>query len=74
MNLPDLLLDIHPLHSLQVLALFQLPIVTRRGLFPTRCLLLTNHGLPCHAIKYVAPLRAESLEISSDIARRQVGG
>lgn len=74
MNLPDLLLDIHPLHSLQVLALFQLPIVTRRGLFPARCLLLANHGLPRHAVKYVAPLRAEPLEVGSDIASRQVGG
>lgn len=69
MNLPDLLFDIHPLHSLQILTLFQLPIITCRRLFSARCLLLANHGLPCHAIKYVAPLGAESLEIGSHIAR-----
>lgn len=74
MNLPDLLLDIHPLHSLHILALLQLPIVTQRSLFPARCLLLADHRLPCHAVKYVASLRAESLEIGSHITRRQVGG
>lgn len=74
MNLPDLLLDIHPLHSLQILALFQLSIVIRRCLLPAGCLLLANHGLTCHAVKYVAPLRAEPLEVGSHIARRQVSG
>ena len=74
MNLPDLLFDIHPLHSFHILALLQLPVIARRRLFPTRCLLLANHGLPCHAVEYIATLRSEPLEIGSHIARRQVGG
>lgn len=74
MNLPDLLLDIHPLHPLQILALLQLPVVAGRRLLPPRGLLLADDWLPRHTVEHIAPLRAEPLEIGGHVAGRQVGG
>lgn len=74
MNLPDLLLDIHPLHALQILTLFQLPVVTGRRLLPARGLLLADDGLARDAVEDIAPLRAEPLEVGGHVDGRQVGG
>lgn len=72
MNLPNLLVNVHSLHSLQILPLLQLPIITRRRLFPARRLLLADHRLPGHTVKDVAALRRQPLEVRRDVAGGEV--
>ncbi len=69
MNLSNLLLDIHPLHPLQILALFQLPIITRRRSLPPRCLFVRDFRLPGRAVEHVTSLRAKSFQVGGDLAR-----
>ena len=74
MDLPYLLVDIHPLHPLQVLALFQLPIIARRRLLPSRRFLLADHRLPCYTVKDIAALGCKAFEISGDVRSGEIGG
>lgn len=68
MNLPDLLLNVHALHALQIFALLQLPVVAHRRFFPARRLLLADGRLARHAVKDVATLRAQPLQVGGDLA------
>lgn len=63
MNLPNLLLNIHPLHPLHLLPLVQLPIITRRSLLPPRLLFFADDRLARHAIKDIGTLRGETFQI-----------
>ena len=74
MNLPNLLLDIHPLHPLQLLPLVKLPIIICCRFLPPRLLFFADDGLTCDAIKDVGALGGEALEIGSDIRGGEVGG
>ena len=56
MNLPNLLLNIHPLHPLHILALVQLPIITHRRPLPPLLLFLAYHRLPRYAVEDIGAL------------------
>lgn len=55
-NLPNLLIDVHPLSSFHFLALLELPIIVQRRFLPPRSLLFTDHRLSGHTIKDIASL------------------
>jgi hypothetical protein len=74
MDLPYLLLDIHPLHPLQILALFQLPIIARRRLLPPRRLLLADDRLARYPVKDIAALGRQAFEIGGYVRGGEVGG
>lgn len=57
MDLPNLLVDIHPLPSLHLLAFLQLAVVIQGRLLPPRGLLFANDGLSGDTVEYIAPLR-----------------
>ena len=67
MDLPYLLLNIHPLHPLHLLPLVQLPIIAQRRLLPPRLLLLADDRLARHAIEDVRPLRCETFQVGGDV-------
>ena len=56
MNLPNLLLNIHPLHPLHILTLVQLPIIIHRSPLPPLLLFLAYHRLPCYAVEDIGSL------------------
>lgn len=70
MNLPNLFLNIHSLHPLEILAFLQLPIVVCCCLLPARRLFLGNDWLSRHAIKDITALRTESLKIGRYVVCR----
>ena len=57
MDLPNLLINVHPLPSFHLLALFQLPVIIQRRLLPPRSLFFTDDRLSCDAVKDIASLR-----------------
>jgi hypothetical protein len=71
MNIPNLLLNIHPLH---ILGLFQLPIIIQRRPLPPRLLLLADNRLTCHTVENIRTLRGKPLEISCYVGGGEVGG
>lgn len=73
MDLPNLLVDIHPLPPLHLFALLQLAVVIQRRLLPPRGLLFADDGLSGDTVEYIAPLRRQSLEIGCHVAGREVG-
>ena len=56
MDLPNLLLNIHPLHPLHILALVQLPIITHGRPLPPLLLFLANYRLPCYPVEDIGAL------------------
>ena len=73
MNLPNLLLNIHPLHPLHILALVQLPIITHCRPLPPLLLFLAYHRLPRYAVEDIGALRRETLEISCYVGGGEIG-
>lgn len=73
MNLPNLLIDIHPLPPLHLLALLQLAIVIQRRLLPPRGLLFADDGLSGDTVENIAALRCKPLEIGCNVAGREIG-
>lgn len=74
MNLPYLLLYIHALHPLQILALFQLPIIARRRLLPPRGLLVADDRLARYPVKHITALGSKAFEVGGYIRGGEVGG
>jgi len=74
MNLPDLLLNIHPLHPFHLLSLVQLPIIIRGRLLPPCLLLFADDGLTCHAVEDVGALRRKAFQIGSYVRSGKIGG
>lgn len=73
-NLPDLLIDIHPLPPLHLLALLQLPVIAQRRFLPPRGLLFADDWLSSHPVEDIAALRRQPFEVRCDVAGGEVGG
>lgn len=67
MNLPNLLLNIDSLHSLQLLPLLQLSIIARCSLFPPGGLFLRDDGLARDAVEDIATLGSQAFEVCGHV-------
>jgi len=70
-QLPDLLLDIHVPHCLDLL-LAHHAIISQRCLLASSSLFFSN-GLACSTVKQITSLRGEALEIIGDINGGEIG-